>query len=76
MYHIFFIKSISTLKTSAVLQQQVENLESDLEAMKSAENLHNEEKTSWNKLRQALENDLDSAETLLDKIKRPACASY
>ena len=60
---------LRTSKTSTVLQQKVENLESDLEAMKSTENLHNDKETSWNKVKQALENDLDSAETLLDKAK-------
>ena len=56
-------------QTSTVLQQKVDSLELDLEAMKSAESMHKEEEKSWKKTRQMLENDVESAETLLDKTK-------
>ena len=47
----------------------MDRLESDLEAMKSAESMHREEEESWKKMKQTLESDLESAETLLDGTK-------
>lgn len=47
----------------------MDSLELDLEATKSTEKIHKEEETSWKKTRQMLENDLEAAETLLDKTK-------
>ena len=52
-----------------MLQQKVDGLESDLQAMKSAEQLHKEEETSWGKVKETLESDLESTETMLDATK-------
>ena len=52
-----------------MLQQKVDGLESDLQAMKSAEQLHKEEETSWGKVKETLESDLESSETMLDTTK-------
>ena len=75
MRHLFFISDCSylccvpTLQTSAMLQQKVDGLESDLQAMKSAEQLHKEEETSWGKVKETLESDLEATETMLDTTK-------
>jgi len=57
------------LQTHTQLQNKLDSVESDLEATKAAQKLHEQEESSWRKTRKTLESDLDTAEAQLDKTK-------